>query len=472
MSRSSSNRKGVGAWLGGALLNVLAALGVVCLVLVILGFAFNVSIVMFKTGSMSPTIPAGSIAFVREIPAQEMEVGDVVTVDRGESTLPVTHRVITIDDVDGSSGKVTFELRGDANDVKDPEPYTAETVRRVMFSVPGIAPILQQWRNPFLLGGITVAASLLVVWAFWPRRGDDVDEAEDPGENDESDDGRDSSASAGRREVARLHAPARSPKHAVAAPIIVAMLLAGGAPGQGLGNDATANGSAGAASSRSSSEVHGQYLRLKAFGDDAKMLGLSPGGSARWTVDVWVEDADPGTVDLEIEAGRVTEPLASALVVDVHTCERTSVDEGCPEGSRSLLAGMPLTDLGRAPDGNRVLDAMPSEDERRIDVTVSLLPEADARDVEGQTSSVRITALGQGEELSVGPGEPGPETPSEADAASDGSGSNDPGTEGPGGSGELPWTGIDGWPWFLLAAFVLIVVGSAVVARTRRLKQS
>src|SRR5690606_4283866 len=126
-----------------------------------------------KTGSMSPTITAGSASLVREIPVEDMEVGDIVTVDRGEKVLPVTHRVTEIRSIDESTGAVTFEMKGDANAEKDPDPYTAETVRTVMFSVPGVAPILQQWRNPFLLGGITIAASLLVVWAFWPRRGED-----------------------------------------------------------------------------------------------------------------------------------------------------------------------------------------------------------------------------------------------------------------------------------------------------------
>lgn len=438
MSCSSSNRKGVGAWLGGALLNVLAALGVVCLVLVVLGFAFNVSIVMFKTGSMSPTIPAGSIAFVREIPAQEMEVGDVVTVDRGESTLPVTHRVITIDDVDGSSGKVTFELRGDANDVKDPEPYTAETVRRVMFSVPGLAPLIQQWRNPFLLGGITIAASLLVVWAFWPRRGDDAGDDEESPESP-------------RSPVESLRAPAHTPKHAVATPVVVALVLGSGALGVDLPNsvDAAVMPVAAPAGNDSASEAHGDVLRMKAFGDEKSMRNLSPGASAKWSVDVWADALDPGEVEVEIGSGNLAEPLASALLVDVRSCPRTGDEEGCPESSSRLLSGVPLSDLGAAPDDNRALFAMSSDESTRVEVTVTLEASADSAAVAGLTSSVRLTAIGHGEEISLGPGFPG-----------------DPGPDGP--SGDLPRTGVDGWQWILAAAFVLIVVGSAVVARSRK----
>lgn len=60
-------------------------------------------------------------------------------------------------------------MKGDANAVEDPAPYTVTSVRIVLFSVPGIATVIVGMGNPFVLGGITVAAALLVVWAFWPR---------------------------------------------------------------------------------------------------------------------------------------------------------------------------------------------------------------------------------------------------------------------------------------------------------------
>jgi len=430
--QSTAKRGRVGAWLGAALLNVLAVLGVVCIVLVILSFIFNISIMMFKTGSMGPTIPAGSIAFVREIPATEMEVGDVVTVDRGEGTLPVTHRVIVIDNPDESSGPVTFEMQGDANDVKDPEPYTGESVRKVMFSIPGVAPIIQSWRNPFLLGGITIAASLLVVWAFWPRRTDEEESPEGPTDDR-------------RSEVEALRTLARSPKHAVATPIIAAMFLGGGlfAPSGVI---------AAESQQATSNEVHGQYLRMETFGDEAQMRNLSPGASVNWSVDVWTDAPDEGTVKLEIGAGQLSEPIASALLVDVRTCPRTAASQECPSGTRPLLADIPIADLGQAPNGNRSLLEMTSDEEQRIQVTVTLASNADGGDVAGLTSGVRLTAIGHGEEISAGPGDPGPDQP--------------------GGGGDLPRTGVEGWLWFLLAAFVLIAIGSAVVTRTRRGKVS
>ena len=141
------------------------------IVLVILGVVLDVSIMMFRTGSMSPTITAGSIALVREIPATDMNEGDIVTVSRGEETLPVTHRVVEILETDPGSGMVTFEMRGDANETPDPKPYSESTVSRVMISIPGVAPIIQWFSNPYVLGGLTLGATTLVVWAFWPAQG-------------------------------------------------------------------------------------------------------------------------------------------------------------------------------------------------------------------------------------------------------------------------------------------------------------
>jgi len=165
-SGSATGRRGRGI-LANAVLDILAAGGLVCILLVIAAFAFKITVIMFATGSMSPAIPTGSIAFVREIPASDMQVGDVVTVDRSPE-LPVTHRVVEIVSRDGDT--VTFRMKGDANADPDPIGYTKQTVRLVMFSIPGLASVIVWFQNPFVLGAITLAAAALVTWAFWPRQ--------------------------------------------------------------------------------------------------------------------------------------------------------------------------------------------------------------------------------------------------------------------------------------------------------------
>lgn len=162
-----SPRPTAGQRVSGVLLSIGAALGVACVLAVLAAWWFGISIILFRTGSMSPTIPAGSAALVREVPAGSVAVGDVVTVAR-ENALPITHRVRSVRPL--GDGSTELVLRGDANASDDPAPYRVTTVRTVLLSVPGVAAVIVWFGNPLVLAGVTLAASALVLWAFWPRR--------------------------------------------------------------------------------------------------------------------------------------------------------------------------------------------------------------------------------------------------------------------------------------------------------------
>ncbi|MBB1050781.1 signal peptidase I [Dietzia sp. CW19] len=161
-------RRSMASRITDAILSVLALLGVVCIVATIAAFALNISLIMFKTGSMSPTIPTGSLAVVRQIPASDIEVGDVTTVSRGEGQLPVTHRVVSVTPV--GDGTYSVEMKGDANDSPDAQPYEVSEVKKVLWHAPRLAYVVAAVSQPKYMAGITVAASFLVVWAFWPRK--------------------------------------------------------------------------------------------------------------------------------------------------------------------------------------------------------------------------------------------------------------------------------------------------------------
>lgn len=164
---ADERRRGIGPRLADVLLWIAAIAGGVCILLVVLALTSNISLMMFRTGSMAPTIPAGAVAVVQSVPATEIEIGDVVTVDRS-GDLPVTHRVTSIAPGATPAERV-ITMRGDANAADDPYPYTVQTVRVVVFSVPGIASVIVAMGNPAVLGALTVGATALVVWAFWPR---------------------------------------------------------------------------------------------------------------------------------------------------------------------------------------------------------------------------------------------------------------------------------------------------------------
>lgn len=166
-ARINSQVRGLFKILGDLLLWLAAIGGALCIALVVLAQVFSISLIMFKTGSMSPTIPAGSVALVREIPAGEVSIGDVITVDR-PGDLPVTHRVTAIEP--GTNGQWSISMKGDANERPDPLPYEVANVRQTLGHVPGLAPVIVAMGSPWVLGCLTLGAATLVTWAFWPRR--------------------------------------------------------------------------------------------------------------------------------------------------------------------------------------------------------------------------------------------------------------------------------------------------------------
>lgn len=431
---SRRQRRPVSRMIGDWLLNLLAVAGSVCIVLVILGVVFNVSIMMFRTGSMSPTITAGSIALVREIPATELDEGDVVTVDRGEETLPVTHRVVRILDSDSTSGVVTFEMRGDANESNDPKPYAESTVSRVMFSVPGVAPVIQWFSNPYVLGGLTLGATTLVLWAFWPRRGDDGSEPESTDAETETKDG------------AHPAPPAPSPRttarHSIAGPAVI--LLAASLTAQ-----ASDTSGADTSTATETRTAHGDHLRMAASGDADQMRNLSPGHSATWTVDVWAEAPEPGDISLDIGADGTLADVHDAMTVTITMCSQRAAEADCDNGVTTLIADTSLSELRDDGTQRRELATMTTEEERRLFVTATLSESAADLGVVGDSGTVRITATGAGDELSLGPDDPDDPDRDQDD------------------DGTLPRTGIEGWQWLLLAGGLLVAVGATLVSRRR-----
>jgi signal peptidase len=153
-----------------AVLTVVGLVGLLAIVWLICAMAFGLSIVVFKTGSMAPAIPTGSAAVVREVRASQVQVGDVITVQREGASLPVTHRVVSVSADPVNPDARIVELRGDANESNDLAPYTITEAKRVLASFPGFGVALAVMRSPYFLGVTTVAVGLLTVWAFWPQR--------------------------------------------------------------------------------------------------------------------------------------------------------------------------------------------------------------------------------------------------------------------------------------------------------------
>jgi signal peptidase len=145
--------------------------GLLSILWLIAALVFGLSIIVFKTGSMAPTMPTGSAAVTRSIPASEIRVGDVVTVPVPGKTLPVTHRVYSVKPYAAVPGDRILVLKGDDNLTPDQIPYTVGRVKLVIFAVPGAGTALAILQTAPFVGVATLLVASLLFWAFWPSGG-------------------------------------------------------------------------------------------------------------------------------------------------------------------------------------------------------------------------------------------------------------------------------------------------------------
>lgn len=102
----------------GWILLVAAGLVVLGLVAVTIGPRFlPYQALIVRSGSMSPTIPTGSIVFYKKVNAADVKVGDIIVFAKpGATNEKVTHRVFKI----GTSATGRYAItKGDANAVQD-----------------------------------------------------------------------------------------------------------------------------------------------------------------------------------------------------------------------------------------------------------------------------------------------------------------------------------------------------------------
>jgi signal peptidase len=350
---------------GDVLLWIAAIGGALCILIVLASVFFHVTLIMFKTGSMEPTIPTGSLAVVREIPASEVAVGDIVTVDR-PGKLPITHRVTS---VSGSGETRTLTLRGDANPVDDVAPYVVQTVRQTVIWVPGWSSVVIWFSNPLVLGGLTVGATALVTWAFWPR-----DELH----------GR-------RRARRRVASGPRRPSGAAAGSattVLVVALVVGAAPPP-------------VHAAEVETVVTSAYLQLTSINDPDLMASMTPGNPVFWQIGVAASAPGPGRVHLGLAAsGTLTAP--GDMTLRVQACTVRWVAGVCSTGPATWL---PTTDLAWAASGfnaygAREVGSIDAADVRWLMLTVTPTRPAPTP---GDSAAIRLQAWGVSGLLSTAP---------------------------------------------------------------------
>lgn len=122
-------------------------------------FPGNYKVFTVMSGSMTPKIMTGSLAFVK--PMGDYGVGDVITRRTTDPKVTITHRIVSKEEI---NGQIAFETKGDANDSPDGEKFTKEgIVGKVFLTIPFLGyPVAYAKTTPGLILLIIIPAVIII----------------------------------------------------------------------------------------------------------------------------------------------------------------------------------------------------------------------------------------------------------------------------------------------------------------------
>ncbi len=116
------------------------------------------------TGSMEPEIRADSIVVTKKIEASQIKEGDVISFySRNQELMgmPVTHRVVKIEEVDGHR---VFTTKGDINTLEDKTPvFEEDLIGKVVFSSHFLGVLINLLTKPYVFFPLVIIPLLVIV---------------------------------------------------------------------------------------------------------------------------------------------------------------------------------------------------------------------------------------------------------------------------------------------------------------------
>ncbi len=159
---TATSRRRIVIWAARlVLMGVLGLIAFAVAVLVVLPRATHSVAMTVLTGSMTPTIPVGSIVIDRPVDPGTLHVGDIATYQKTPGKAEyITHRIVKIDT---SKSPAMFTFKGDANRGPDPDAVPATAIRgKVWLHVPYLGAI----RDAVHTKGAIAAAAMLALGGY------------------------------------------------------------------------------------------------------------------------------------------------------------------------------------------------------------------------------------------------------------------------------------------------------------------
>lgn len=120
------------------------------------------------SGSMEPTYHTGSLIYVKEVDAAQLQAGQVITFMLDEDTV-ATHRIVEVLPDEEDPAVIRFRTKGDANDSEDGGlVHYKNVIGTPVFTVPYLGYVANYIQNPPGTYVAISAGAILLLLVFLP----------------------------------------------------------------------------------------------------------------------------------------------------------------------------------------------------------------------------------------------------------------------------------------------------------------
>ena len=143
---------------------VLVRIVVLLAVLLVGARVIGLQVFTVLSGSMEPAYHTGSLIYVKEEDAFELETGDVITFMLNEDTV-ATHRIVEVVPDETDSSVIRFRTKGDANNVEDGSlVHYKNVIGTPVFTIPYLGYVASYIQKPpGMYVAIAVGAFILML---------------------------------------------------------------------------------------------------------------------------------------------------------------------------------------------------------------------------------------------------------------------------------------------------------------------
>lgn len=115
------------------------------------------------SGSMEPNIPVNDMIITKKIKSDDIKVGDIISYKDETNDIVITHRVISIEEVEGVK---YFQTKGDNNKSADKNLVSYSQIEgKYLFKVPLIGRVLNYVRDP--RGMVLVILFIICIYTLY-----------------------------------------------------------------------------------------------------------------------------------------------------------------------------------------------------------------------------------------------------------------------------------------------------------------